>query len=267
VDGAFASEPVVLGLTNLHHRDEYTYAHAVNVCLVAVSMGHHLQLDRRALADLGVAALLHDVGKDAVINEIHNPLEEFTSAEREAAERHPIEGARLIAGSTTLNPTTLRCMRAALEHHMTADASGYPALSDWQPSVLSRIVSLADCYVSLQTHRSERGEAVSPYQALGMVLGPLKKRFDPGLLWALIQSVGFYPPGQMVELDDGAIAIVLAPNAADLQRPNVKVVLEAGGRRPAEGATVDFLPLPAEREIRRALRAEDYPNLEEIPAS
>jgi HD-GYP domain-containing protein (c-di-GMP phosphodiesterase class II) len=267
VDGAFASEPVVLGLTNLHHRDEYTYAHAVNVCLVAVSMGHHLQLDRKALADLGVASLLHDVGKDAVSDEIKNPLEEFTTAEREAAQRHPLEGARIIAGSTTLNPTTVRCMRAALEHHITADGAGYPQLGEWKPSVLSRIISLADCYVSLQAHRSERGAGVTPYQALGMVLGPLKKRFTPGLLWALIQSVGFYPPGQMVELDDGSIAIVLAPNSADLARPNLKLLVEPNGRRPAEGATILLTPLPPEREIRRALRAEEYPNLEDVPAS
>jgi len=267
VDGAFNSEPVVLGLTSLHHRDEYTYAHAVNVCLVAVSMGHHLQLDRKALADLGVASLLHDVGKDAVSDEIKNPLDQFTQAEREAAERHPLEGARLIASSTTLNPTTVRCMRAALEHHITADGSGYPALPGWKPSVLSRIISLADCYVSLQAHRSERGAGVTPYQSLGMVLGPLKKLFSPGLLWALIQTVGFYPPGQMVELDDGSIAIVLAPNSADLARPNVRVLLEPNGRQPAEGATVMYTPLPPDREIRRALRAEEYPNLEEIPTN
>src|SRR5206468_5036876 len=69
VDGAFDNEPVVVGLTTLAHHDEYTYAHAVNATMVAVTMAHFLGLDRRALADIGVAALFHDVGKSAVRSE------------------------------------------------------------------------------------------------------------------------------------------------------------------------------------------------------
>ena len=260
VDDAFADEPVVVGLSSLSHRDEYTYAHAVNVCLVAVTMGHLLDMDRRALADLGVAALLHDVGKAAVADRIVNPLEAFTPEERAAAERHPLEGAKLIARSTTLNQTTLRCMRVALEHHMLPDGSGYPATSGrWPQSVMSRLVTVADCYVSLLGHRSERGQSTTPYEALGMLLGPLRKRFDPAMLWALANSVGFFPPGQIVELDDGAIAEVVSPNAADLARPHVRVVIDGSGVRPGADAPVVYHPLPPERSVRRALRAEEYP--------
>ena len=259
VDGAFADEPVVVGLSSLTHRDEYTYAHAVNVCLVAVTMGKLLDMDRRALADLGVAALLHDVGKDAVGDLIHHPLEEFTPEEKAAAERHPMEGAKLITRSTMLNQTTLRCMRVALEHHMLPDGSGYPQASGrWPQSVMSRLVAVADCYVSLLGHRSERGARTTPYQALGMMLGPLSKRFDPAMLWALVNAVGFYPPGQLVELDDGAIAEVMAPNASDLARPHVRVVIDPSGQRLGE-TTLIYKPLPPERSIKRPLKAEEYP--------
>ncbi len=127
VDGAFANEPVVVGLTTLGHHDEFTYAHSVNVCMVAVTMGHYLGLDRRALADLGVAALLHDVGKNAVAHLIQRPFDEFTDDERIAAERHPVEGAKLLARSTALNPTTLRCIRVALEHHERGNGV-YPSI-------------------------------------------------------------------------------------------------------------------------------------------
>ena len=260
VDGAFADEPVVVGLSSLTHRDEYTYAHAVNVCLVAVTMGRLLDMDRRALADLGVAALLHDVGKSAVSDQIQNPLESFTPEERAAAERHPLEGAKLIARSTTLNQTTLRCMRVALEHHMLPDGSGYPPPSGrWPQSVMSRIVAVADCYVSLLGHRSARGERTTPYDGLGMMLGPLRKRFDPAMLWALVNTVGFYPPGQLVALDDGAVAEVVAPNAADLARPHVRVVIDASGERLPPETPIIHRPLPSEKSVRRALKAEEYP--------
>lgn len=268
VDGAFADEPVVLGLSSLTHRDEFTYAHAVNVTLVAVTMGHFLEMDRRALADLGVAALLHDVGKDAVGRQISNPLEAFTDEEKALAERHPVEGVKEMARSTTLNATTLRCMKVSLEHHAGPDGVGYPALGpEWHTSMLSRIVAVADCYVSLQMHRSVRGAFVTPFEALGMMLGPLKSRFHPAMLWALVQTVGFYPPGQMVELDDGTIAIVLAPNAKDLARPNVRPVIAEGGRRLAPSEMPDLAPIPQDRKVKRALRGAEYPGEEPSAAA
>jgi HD-GYP domain-containing protein (c-di-GMP phosphodiesterase class II) len=255
---------VVVGLASLGHRDEYTYAHAVNVCLVAVTMGRLLDMDRRALADLGVAALLHDVGKAMVSEKVHHPLDQFTDEDRAAAERHPLEGAKLLARSTTLNQTTLRCMRVSLEHHMFPDGSGYPrAPGRWPQSVMSRLVSVADCYVSLQTHRSERGASVTPYEALGMMLGPLRKRFDPAMLWALVHSVGFYPPGQVIQLDDGATAIVLAPNGADLARPHVRVLLSATGQRLTGEEIREYRPLPPDRRVLRALTAGEYPEAPE----
>jgi HD-GYP domain-containing protein (c-di-GMP phosphodiesterase class II) len=272
IDGAFAGEPVVLGLSTLSHHDEYTYAHSVNVCMVAVTVGHVLGLDRRALADLGVAALLHDVGKAAVYDRIHHRLEEFDEEERRLAESHPLEGAKLIARSTTLNGSTLRCMRVALEHHAgrlprpaAAAADSFPALPEgWRTSRMSEIVAIADCFVSLQMHRSERGRSATPYEALGMTLGPLSARFDPALLWALVRSVGFYPPGQLVELSDGRTALVLAPNPDDLARPHVRVVLDECGVPFSASEGKELRPLPATLGVKRALPAAEYP---EIPAA
>lgn len=261
VDGAFSAEPVVVGLSSLNHHDQYTYAHAVNVTLVAVTMGHFLELDRRALADLGVASLLHDVGKSVVGPYIEHLLESFTPQEERLAERHPIEGVKLLARTTTLNATTLRCMRVALEHHMGPENAGYPSLEGgWRTSMLSRIVSTADCFVSLQMHRSLRGAHVTPFEALGMMLAPLKSRFHPAMLWALVQTVGFYPPGQLVEMDDGSFAVVLAPNAEDLARPHVRPLLAPDGRAYASGEVEDLKPIPKERSVKRALRGAEYPS-------
>ena len=258
IDGAFASEPIVVGLTTLREHDEYTYAHAVNVCAVAVTMGHHLNLDRRALADIGVAALLHDVGKDAVGKQILHPLEAFTEEERAAAERHPVEGAKLIAGSTALNATTLRCMRVALEHHSGIEGRGYPHFAPaWRTSLLSQIVSLADCYVNLHARRGDLVENITPAEALGMTLGPLSDRFEPALLWALVKTVGLYPPGQLVELSDGSLALVQAPNPRALDRPNVKRITGPGGRALPPGDH-ELSPLPSSISVKRALRGEEY---------
>jgi hypothetical protein len=118
---------------------------------------------------------------------------------------------------------------------------------------------VADCYVCLQTYRSRHGANVTPYQALGMVLGPMRAHFEPALLWALVQSVGFYPPGQLVELDDGRIGLVLRPNPDDLAKPHVRVVARLDRRRMGPEERAEYAPLPAGISIRRALKAEEYP--------
>lgn len=262
VEGVSMSEPVVVGLSSLNQHDEFTYAHAVNVCGLSVAIGHFLGLDRRALSDLGVAALLHDVGKSAVASRITHELEDFTAADREAAERHPLEGAKLLARSTRLNSTTLACIRVALEHHATGAVAGhgYPALPPgWKTSLLSQIVALADCYVSLQSRVGQGTPPAAPTEALGMVMGPLSHRFEPAALWALVRSVGFYPAGQIVEMDDGGIAVVLAPNPDDPSRPNVRVILSWNGARLAPEQQEELRPIPAERFVARAFRMSEYP--------
>ena len=84
-------------------------------------------------------------------------------------------------------------------------------------------------------------------------------RFEPALLTALVQSVGFYPAGQLVELDDGYIATALAPNAEDPSRPHVRVLLSAIGVRLPPDKQVEYRPLPPDRRVMRALKIGDYP--------
>ena len=262
IDAAFSGETMVMGLSSLSHHHEYTYAHAVNVCIVAVTMGYFLGLDRRALADIGVAALLHDVGKAAVYGRIHHPLEEFNGDERRLAESHPLEGAKLVARSVALEHHACADGQGAEEGGDRAAGAGYPALPPgWRVSRLSEIVSVADCYVSLQSHRSERGRAVTPYEALGMVLGPYASRFDPALLWALVRSQGVYPPGQLVELSDGQVAAVLTPAKADPYRPHVRVILDEFGVPFAAVEAREYRPLPPELSVKRALAAAEYPDV------
>ena len=259
VEGVTLSGPVIIGLSSLSQHDEFTYAHAVNVCGVAVAIGHFLGLDRRALSDLGVAALLHDVGKSVVAGKISHNLEEFTPEEQRLAEQHPLEGAKLLARSTSLNPTTFNCIRVALEHHATG-SQGYPALpAGWKPGLLSQIVAVSDCFVSLQSRIGTCAPPASPSEALSLVLGPLSNRFAPALLWALVRAVGFYPAGQIVEMDDGAIAAVLAPNALDLARPHVRIVMSWNGARLPAAEQRELRPIPPERFIARALKATEYP--------
>ena len=234
VDAAGAAQPVLLGLAGLSRRDEFTFARNVNTVLIAVGIGHTLGLDRATLADLGVAALLHDVGL-------------ATTRDRTQA---GVAGATLIARTGRWGQSTERAMQVAFE---VGQPDAPPA------SLLTRIVAIADRYSTLVSHRGELGKRVTPTQALGMVLGPLAPRFDPALRAALVETLGFHPPGQLVELDTGELAVVLAPNREDLGRPILRLISGPHGRPLPEGDYWEGGPLPRDRSIRRALKAEEYP--------
>ena len=108
--------------------------------------------------------------------------------------------------------TTVKVMRVALE-------AGSGHSTPGRSSVFSQITTIAATYARFVTARVELGRATTPSQALGMIAGPLTGGFDPALKLALIETLGFYPPGEFVELDDGTIAMVIGANREALDRP------------------------------------------------
>lgn len=234
VDAAGSRDPVILGLAGMVRRDEYSYARNVNACMIATSIGQRLGLDRTDLATLAVAALLHGIGR----------------AETTDPEKIGPAGAVLLARRTPLQELTTRVMRVALE------AGGGPA-PPGQSSVLSQIVSISAAYSRIVSSRGGVGKGTTPAQALGMIVGPLTGGFDPALKAALVETLGFHPPGQFVELDDGMIAMVIAPNRGDLDRPILQPCWGPGERALEPGLDWEGGELPPERSIIRDLTSAD----------
>lgn len=252
VDEVLADPPGTAPLADARLAPAGGWEHGVHVCVLAIAVGRQLGLERTALSELGVAALLHDAGKDAVAGLVRRPPASRGPAERAEAESHTLEGLRRVALSTTLNATSLLAMRAALEHH-AGGPDGYPEFSrEWRPAAASRIVAIADAWVSLLARREEGRPAPTPGEALGLVLGPLGARFHPALRGALVRVLGVHPPGQLVELDDGTIARSLGGSPEDPERPVVEPLADAAGARAAG-------PLPPERSVRRALPRAEWP--------
>jgi hypothetical protein len=228
---------------------ESAWSHAAHTALLALCVGARLGLSRRELSDLGVAALLHDAGHGW--GEAGGP--EMVEEHREPAP-HTREGLRRVAWSTTLNPTSLGAMRAALEHHLPAlgENDGLP------PSLMSQLVSICDVYVTLLS-RGDTPEAwLSPNSALARVIGPLRDRWHPALPPALVRALGVQPPGQYVELDDGSIALALGPDGDDPERSWIETVADAHGATIPPGLR-RITPLPAQRYINRGLPREEWP--------
>ena len=206
VDAASSRAPIVLGLAGLARRDEYTYARNVNACLIATAIGDRLGMDRATLSHLSVAALLHGIGR---------------AVTTDPAQVGPA-GALLLARRANMQELTVRAMRVAYE-------VGSQRATPGKSSTLSQIVAIASTYSRMNSARSDMGMCATPAQVLGMIIGPCTGGFDPALKAMLVETLGYHPPGQYVQLDDGTIAIVIATSHRELARPIVQPVRGPGG--------------------------------------
>lgn len=240
VDLILEEEYSVLGLTALKNHDEYTFQHCVNVSILAIALGQRLGLSKKLLGDLGVAAILHDLGKAAVPSWVLNKAGRLTNDEWKILNDHPIQGVKMIARMRGLNELALRAMIVSFQHHVNMDKSGYPLLEGCEDQCLfSRIVAAVDCFDAMTAHRSYRRNAFTPYEALHMMITENVDKFDPLILKAFINTIGMYPAGTVVLLDTNEIAVVVEPSPRDIFRPKVKVVRDRD-RQVVEGSIVDL---------------------------
>ena len=258
VDQIMNHEYSVVGLTAIKDHDEYTYAHCVNVAILSVGLGHVLGLSRQALADLGVAALLHDMGKLTVPGDVLRKPAKLDPDEWRIMRRHPIEGVKMLFRLPGISSLTVDSMRSCMEHHMNFDRTGYPRVTvDWNQAALSRIVAMADCFDAMTAHRAYHKRPFTPFEALHYLLGTAKASFDPAVRWALVQTVGLYPPGTVMVTDTNIAVLSVAPNAADLRRPHCRVLVHADGRIEPEAGGEAWSPMPDTERVRRVLAPED----------
>lgn len=259
VDGLMHDEYAILGLTAVKQHDEYTYAHSVNVCVLSISIGQVLGLARPVLANLGVSALLHDIGKVTVPPSVLQKPGKLDDAEWQLVQRHPMEGVKMLTRLPGLSSLTLDAMRVTLEHHMNRDSSGYPRLGGKRrQAMLSRVVAVADCFDAVTAHRPYRPRPMTGYEALHHVLGPARDLFDPAPLYALVRTVGLYPPGTLLQTESGHVVMSEIPNSSDPRRPDCRVLRRPDGSQPPDDPPVRWEPMPPEEHVVRVLRPEEW---------
>ena len=242
VDLILNEEYSIIGLTALKNHDEYTFNHCVNVSILSIALGNRIGLSKKMLGDLGVTAILHDLGKAAIPAWVLNKPAKLTPEEWKLMTEHPAQGVKMIARLRGLNELALRSMLVAYEHHLNYDRSGYPKLEDHleRQTLYGRIVSIVDCFDAMTAHRAYRRSPFTPYEALHYMITENRQKFDPLLLRAFVHTVGMYPAGTVVLLDTNEVAVVTAHGGRDLFRPSVKVVQDRE-RRQVDGPTLNLL--------------------------
>ena len=232
VDQVLTEEASLIGLTTLREYDEYTYTHSVNVCIFAVALGKRIGMSKLQLYELGVAALMHDIGKSRVPTDL---LQKSTALDEDDWRRitaHPWLGVLTLFQLRGQQELPYRAMVSAHEHHMRRDLTGYPrVIRPRSIAMTSRIVAVADAYDAATSRRSYQTKPYPPSAVLQEMRDNPRRGLDPVVVKAFITLLGIYPSGTLVVLDTFELAVVLAanPNPEMLSRPRVVVVSDGRG--------------------------------------
>lgn len=210
-------------LTQLKEADQYTALHCLRVCILAVTFGRHLQMTREELNLLGLGALLHDIGKMKVPLDILNKPGRLTDEEFTAMQRHVPEGLKILQNSSGVAPLSLQVVErhheryggAGYVNHMAGDAIGSFGL----------VSAIVDCYDAITSDRIYRS-GTPAYEALTSMYNWRGQDFHPRLVEQFIQCMGIYPIGSLVELNNGAIGVVVSINRERSLRPKLVLVLD-----------------------------------------
>jgi HD-GYP domain-containing protein (c-di-GMP phosphodiesterase class II) len=220
-------ESILLGMTTIKNYDEYTFNHSVNVSIYSLAMGKRLGFQKKMLTELGITALLHDIGKSKIPREILNKPASLDEEEWGMMKRHPLMGVEIVLNLKQLGEINPRMVVGIFDHHLKNDLSGYPKLyHKKEVSLFGRIIQIADSYDAMTTPRIYKNTPFTPEQALALMLREKTIHFDPLLLKIFIGLVGIYPIGSLVLLNTHEIGIVYKANRDPkwLERPTVILV-------------------------------------------
>ena len=204
--------------------DSYTVGHSVRVAMFAVMVGAHLNLDDDLLTELGVAALLHDVGKSRIPTEILYKPGRLDERERTIMEEHSRLGAEILLETPG---TSDLAVAAAWGHHRRHDKTGYPRMPlGSQENPVTHLINVCDVYEALTAIRPYK-KAHTSRKAYEIMLAD-EGWFNPWALRAFSEAVGLYPAGSVVILSSGHQAEVLGPGT-EFDRPRVRLTHDARG--------------------------------------
>ena len=215
-------------VTRLKTRSEYTYLHSVAVCGLMMGLARELRLDPALTQTIGLAGMLHDIGKAVVPRLLIDKPGPLTDAEFAVMKLHPQRGHDLLRSATDI-PDLVRDV--VLHHHERIDGGGYPSgqLAADQ-SIFVRMATICDVYDAVTSVRSYK-ERWSPGAAIAWMRST-RGHFDPAMLSAFVKMLGAFPPGTLVRLRSDRLAIVLDRDDDELLNPTVLAFHCAARNRP-----------------------------------
>ncbi|HQZ38758.1 MAG TPA: HD-GYP domain-containing protein [Vicinamibacterales bacterium] len=231
----------LLALTALKEYDNYTFTHMVNVSILTMAQARALGIDGALLREFGLAGLMHDIGKVRTPADVLRKPDRLTEDEMVVMRRHVVDGAEILRRTPEI-PSIAPVV--AFEHHLRSDGTGYPiGVSRAKLNLATMLCSIADVYDAMRSQRAYQGSLPTD-RILEVMRRADGHQFDQHLVRRFTQLLGIYPPGNLVLLDDGSIAVVLQVHAPDPHRPRVRIIMDNKHRRLVTPTDLNLFDLP-----------------------
>ena len=237
IDSVFRNQDALLSLGLIRNKDRYTFEHSVSVAVLAVAMARSMEFDRETLSQIGVGALLHDIGKARTPLTILNKPGKLTDDEYAVMKKHVVHSHRILSEAPGITPVVLA---TAVEHHERFDGSGYPrGLQGEEISLFGRMLAICDVYDAITATRCYR-EGREPGWVLKQMLDWAGSHFDPPLVHQFIRCVGIYPVGTLVGMKSGRLGVIIKPGKKGLLYPVIRLFFDTRSRTFIEPRELDL---------------------------
>jgi putative nucleotidyltransferase with HDIG domain len=242
-----------MGIIKLRSRDDYAYTHSVNVAAMATLFAKHLGFPADSARRIGMAGLLHDLGKSFIPDEIIHSPKRLNQEQFAIMKQHPELGYRQVRNIEGLYE---EITQGILEHHERFDGRGYPkGLKAEEISLVGRILGIVDTYDAMTSSRVFK-DPMLPHKALAILYTMRNESFQTEILEQFIRFQGIYPVGSIVELDSGWRGVVVEANPLKPLCPKVVLLKDPTGRGVYSSIT-DLAAQGANDSIKHVLSAAE----------
>lgn len=215
-----SSNSTVRYISRLKDYNEYTYYHSMNVAIYSALIGKWMSLPQEFIRELTMAALLHDIGKSKIPNNILDKKSKLTREECAIVKEHPYNGYLMIKDDVNVG---INIKETILMHHERENGSGYPqGLTGEEINYFAKIVAVADCYDALTSNRPYR-DKVSPFDAIGNFIKTGMDSYDIKVLMTFFKNIVNCYIGEKAEMSDGRIGEILFVPPYDMTNPVVQI--------------------------------------------
>lgn len=206
MDQVLYNNDVVYNMVDLKSHDDYTYAHSVNVCILSVLTGKTLGMNQADLKDLAIGAILHDLGKVFIEQELINKPGRLSPEEYAIVKEHARFGFDALRSKVNLS---LLSAHVAYQHHEREDGTGYPrGLHSAEIHRFAKVVAVADSYDAMTTARVYK-EAMMNHEAIEELVNQSSVKYHSGVINGFCKAVAVYPIGSLLRLNTRESVVVI----------------------------------------------------------